>query len=616
MTKNATYAIFTSNYTKTNNQRNAITMNDAESKIKQQVIEKIKASSNILVTVSRNPSVDDLTALLGLTAIMNKQGKHATAIFSGDIPPAINFLNPKKVIENTADSLRDFIIALDKEKADHLRYKIEGDMVKIFITPYRTTITSEDLDFSQGDLNVELVLALGVENKDHLDSVLTSQNGIFNDATIITFSDGVRTSDLGTIDWNDKNASCLSEMIFNLAESFKSEKERTVLDKQISTALLTGIVSATDRFSNIRTTARVMTVSAQLIGAGADPQSISAKLQEAHEIQELAPEPAVTSSITSTEIDMPAELDAVPVSTLPPEQKDNLVIDHSESPDDTESTVSPDISTIPDEEAVNTLPVESFVESSEEPTISTMPPQAEVKPISSSLPVIEPLSSAESFQESVSTVAPEAISEPNSGTTSEPSSTLNSDPALPQPSADILESAEPSKTPEDIIQDAIDSMKKNAPAQPVFGGTLNATAEQASEDNKRELEDDRNKTTLSHSYMDEKAPDSQSVAPINSASQSLPEEKSVDIFNETPQSSLPPEPIFSSMPVIQPPTLDSVPPPPSTPDLLNMMPPSIVSSFDAELPPSVSEQLPPAPDPSSSMQTPISDPSQYRIPGQ
>ena len=124
-------------------------MNDAENKnadikIKQQVIDQIKAVNNILVTVSRNPSVDDLAALLGLTAVLNKVGKHATAIFSGNIPAAISFLEPAKVIENTADSLRDFIIALDKEKADHLRYKIEGDMVKIFITPYRTTISIYD----------------------------------------------------------------------------------------------------------------------------------------------------------------------------------------------------------------------------------------------------------------------------------------------------------------------------------------------------------------------------------------------------------------------------------------------------------------------------------------
>jgi nanoRNase/pAp phosphatase (c-di-AMP/oligoRNAs hydrolase) len=99
-------------------------MNDP--KIKQQIVERIKGSSNILVTVSTSPSVDELSAALGLTLLLNKMDKHATAVFSGEIPPAITFLDPEKTFEDTTNSLRDFIIALDKEKADHLRYKLEG----------------------------------------------------------------------------------------------------------------------------------------------------------------------------------------------------------------------------------------------------------------------------------------------------------------------------------------------------------------------------------------------------------------------------------------------------------------------------------------------------------
>jgi nanoRNase/pAp phosphatase (c-di-AMP/oligoRNAs hydrolase) len=124
---------------------------------KQELIEKLKSSSNVLVTVSRNPSVDQLSALLGLGLILNKQGKHAAAVFSGNIPSTIQFLKPEDTFEKNTDSLRDFIIALDKSKADKLRYKVEDNIVRIFITPYKTSITQNDLDFSQGDFNVDLV---------------------------------------------------------------------------------------------------------------------------------------------------------------------------------------------------------------------------------------------------------------------------------------------------------------------------------------------------------------------------------------------------------------------------------------------------------------------------
>src|SRR5580693_9286657 len=134
---------------------------------KNQLVEKIRSANNILVTVSRNPSVDQLAACIGLTLILNKLNKHATAVFSGDVPSTIEFLQPEQTLEKNTDSLRDFIISLDKAKADKLRYKVEDKVVKIFITPYRTSISEKDLEFSQGDFNVDVVVALGVhEQKD------------------------------------------------------------------------------------------------------------------------------------------------------------------------------------------------------------------------------------------------------------------------------------------------------------------------------------------------------------------------------------------------------------------------------------------------------------------
>ncbi len=257
-------------------------MNDASPR--QQIVDSIKNHSNILVTVSTSPSVDELSAALGLTILLNNINKRATAVVSGQLPPAITFLDPEKTFESTVDSLRDFIIALDKEKADHLRYKVEGDVVKIFITPYRTTLTEKDLQFSQGDYNVELVIALGVKDKEHLDKALEAHGRILHDATVATICAGVDISTLGSISWQDEAASSLCEMLVSLAEPLKADNDKPVLDEQIATALLTGIVSATDRFSNNKTSSRVMTMAAQLMAAGANQQLIAAKLEEAHEI--------------------------------------------------------------------------------------------------------------------------------------------------------------------------------------------------------------------------------------------------------------------------------------------------------------------------------------------
>ena len=246
------------------------------------IVDDISSVENILVTVSTNPSVDELSAALGLALIMDKLEKRSTAVYSGGTPPAITFLDPEKVFEDTADSLRDFIIALDKDKADHLRYKVDGDVVKIFITPYKTILTEKDLEFTQGEYNIELVIALGVTSDADLDKALDAQEKILHGAKIVTITNGDKPSTLGSTDWHDGQASSLSEMIVSIAEQVGGAD---VLDEQIATALLTGIVSATERFSNDKTNSNAMTMAAELMAAGANQQLIAAKLAEAHDLK-------------------------------------------------------------------------------------------------------------------------------------------------------------------------------------------------------------------------------------------------------------------------------------------------------------------------------------------
>ncbi len=248
---------------------------------KQQLIERLKTANNVLVSVSTNPSVDQLSAAIGLTLMLNKLGKHATAVFSGEVPSTIEFLQPEKTLEKNTDSLRDFIIALDKSKADKLRYKVEDNFVRIFITPYKTSITEKDLDFSQGDFNVEVVVALGVQEQKDLDRAITAHGRILHDATTFSLTTNTSSS-LGSVNWADQTASSLCEMIAGLAGAFQAD----LLDGQIATSLLTGIIAETKRFSNERTSAVTMSISAGLMSAGANQQLVASKLEEKPKTEE------------------------------------------------------------------------------------------------------------------------------------------------------------------------------------------------------------------------------------------------------------------------------------------------------------------------------------------
>lgn len=243
-----------------------------------EIAKTLKEASNVLVIISRDPSIDQLAASIGLTLALGKSDKHATAVYSGQTPPIIEFLEPNKTLEKNTDSLRDFIISLDKSKADKLRYKVEDQVVKIFITPYRTSISDKDLEFSQGDFNVDVIVALGVQNKGDLDEAIVAHGRILHDATIIAVSNS-DTSELGSVQWLDKGASSLSEMVTDLVSSMDKE----LLDSQTATALLTGVIYETDRFRNAKAAPHTMSVSALLMEAGASTQLVAEKLEEKHE---------------------------------------------------------------------------------------------------------------------------------------------------------------------------------------------------------------------------------------------------------------------------------------------------------------------------------------------
>lgn len=238
-----------------------------------------------MITVSDSPSVDQLAACIGLTLALNKKGKHATAVFSGEVPSTIEFLEPERTIETNTDSLRDFIISLDKSKADKLRYKVEDDFVKIFITPYKTSIDEKDLNFSQGDFNIDLIIMLGIHDQVQLDAAITAHGRILHDATVAALNTD-SMSNLGSINWVDNNASSLCEMVSDLVV----EIGKDLLDPQISTSLLTGMVAETDRFGNDKAQPHTMSVAGVLMSAGASAQLVSSKLEEPE--PEPEPEPA------------------------------------------------------------------------------------------------------------------------------------------------------------------------------------------------------------------------------------------------------------------------------------------------------------------------------------
>ncbi len=612
----------------------------AEQPVLKQIVGNIIDSNNVLVTVSANPSVDELSAALGITLLINKLDKHATAVFSGAIPPAIEFLSPHKTFENTVDSLRDFIIALDKNKADHLRYKVVDDMVKIFITPYRTTINEKDLDFSQGDYNVETVLAIGVKSTDDLDHALEAHGRILHDATVATISLGDETK-LGGIEWTDRSASSYSEMLYNLAEAVRSDKK--LIDEQIATAFLTGIVAATERFSNNKTSAHVMTIAAQLMADGANQQLIAAKLEEEHEI----PAQPAKESEGDLKEGKSAKIDksgAEAASKKKVAEDDGSIgaLTISHLPEGDVDEVAEQVAAKHSEEAAHRA--EELAQGTTPRTDTVDEKEAAEDRLASQLAANEASRAGIPSVADIQRDIARANNDVEQGA-EEPAPSATS--AAPAPGG--MPGFEP------IALDKWSGHPDREAAEPSLGGTLNATAEQAHDDTEATREDDKNKTILSHGGTLTNVPPA-FQAPLNAVNASLPAEHEPqvqDIFAQSPVASAPTNYTESVQPSVPEPTLADIdsqnraasnaraaadaafanvpdqpplPPLPPMPDFSTLPPlpndgASPVPQSDANnttmVPDTLGNVLPPTPQTEAAPAAPTAnDPAQFRIPGQ
>jgi len=358
-----------------------------------------------------------------------------------------------------------------------------------------------------------------------------------------------------------------------------------------------------------------MTMAAQLMGAGANQQLIASKFEEADGEDTEAEEPETPPAPAPAAVDSAPEPEETPSNndgTTDLSEGESTKVERSEPP---KEEATPEVETPPAPQE----PVDGTLNVSHEKT-GTIDEVAE--------------QTAEEGQAEAARAAEAKLASQAQTATNESLDTL---PKVIEPAAADLSPADlqqdvaaahaeveaAADTPQ--LQGAVSSdVWKGSTAEPSFGGTLNATTEAAAEDSRRQEDDDRNKTILSHGtgYIAGEAPAYSS--PINATNAAaLKRADELPIVNplDEPESGIAPPP----------------PPPPTLQDIDRQnrssaaFPP--LPDFST-LPPIPTEQpmpvqpengIPPMPETLGELFPPITpapetpaanDPAQFKIPGQ
>jgi phosphoesterase RecJ-like protein len=243
---------------------------------KQQTVELIRAAERILIVTHTGLDGDAIGSTVALRLALAKLGKDVSAAAPEAVPPVFGFLAGSEQISGELGGTKDFVISLDTSRVavEKLGYKNVADEKKlnIIITPQQGSFRPEDVSFGAGSLKYDLVIVLDSPEIERLGRFFDGQAQFFYETPLINIDHHAGNDFFGKVNWVDLTATSTAEILVALLESLGREK--SLLDANIATALLTGITTDTESFQNATTTPKSLTVAAQLVAAGGRQQEI------------------------------------------------------------------------------------------------------------------------------------------------------------------------------------------------------------------------------------------------------------------------------------------------------------------------------------------------------
>lgn len=253
---------------------------------KQQIVEAIKSSENILLLTHKNPDGDAVGSLIAFSLVLNKLGKNSILVCPDDISSVFTYLPTDKVSKELKGK-RDFVISLDvsSTSAEKFLYKVEDGRINFIVTPKSGEFSPEMVTFPGGKFKSDLIIVLDSLDLERLGKPFEENPDLFYETPVINIDHHAGNDHFGKINLVDLTATSTCEILVSIFEALSGDT--SLLTEEVATALLTGIITDTNSFQNANTTPKSLTVAAQLVAAEADQQEIIRRIYKTRTLSTL-----------------------------------------------------------------------------------------------------------------------------------------------------------------------------------------------------------------------------------------------------------------------------------------------------------------------------------------
>ncbi len=264
----------------------------------KEIIAKLEASTDILLTAHHKLDPDSTGSMLALYRLCKKLGKRPVALCYEPVPPALEFLPDIKAIENNNQLFKDFIITLFNPTTEisEIKYTTkENGEVAIIVSPKHGQYSEKDVTLKSMQSRFDSVFVVDSGDKKNIGRLYEDNKEIFENATVINIDHHVSNDHFGDINLVDTKVSSASELVYYIISAIDPE----LIDADIATYLLLGIIADTGSFQHSNTTEDSLRVAADLVRRGGRQQDIIKNLYKTKKFSTLKLWGKVLSSLKS-----------------------------------------------------------------------------------------------------------------------------------------------------------------------------------------------------------------------------------------------------------------------------------------------------------------------------
>lgn len=230
-------------------------------------------SKEVLILIPENPSADAVGSAWALYYFLEKINVSPTIAFSNHLNKKFSFLPKPERLLTEISGARDFVLSFDttRNRIMGIRQEEKEGRFNIMVTPEKGSVDPRDFSFILAKFKYDLVISIDSPDLEKLGQIYLKNPDLFFEVPVVNIDHRSDNDNFGQINLVDVTASSNAEILFDF---FENNYDAEILDKNIATCILTGLIGATDSFQKKNTTPKSLSAAASLMAKDADQQEI------------------------------------------------------------------------------------------------------------------------------------------------------------------------------------------------------------------------------------------------------------------------------------------------------------------------------------------------------